>query len=228
VFKAIVFDLDGTLYEYFTPAEESMEHVYELVSQKHNIKLEMLVEAYKIILEEAIKKGFHQEKPDFDYRKERFRLLLEKFSLSDDELLDRMLDRYESELDIRMKPFPDVERTLENLKNRYRLHIATAGPPESQRKKLKVLGLEAYFEKIFISGELNKKKATGELFKHILGVLNCKPDEILVIGDSYEMDILGSGKAGIQSVWINKTNQKKEGDVHLAEIENIEELLKIL
>lgn len=54
------------------------------------------------------------------------------------------------------------------------------------------------FDDIFISGELNKTKGSGTLFKHILDKYDIKPHKIFHIGDNEKSDYKAPQKLGVQ------------------------------
>lgn len=101
-------------------------------------------------------------------------------------------------------PFPETGSVLDELKGQYILGMITNGPSEHQREKLRVAGLEHYFSKIVVSGEIGIGKPDERIFQYALNQLGLKPSEAIMIGDSLERDILGAERAGLQSVWINR------------------------
>ncbi len=60
------------------------------------------------------------------------------------------------------------------------------------------------FEKIYVSSEIKKTKATGNLYKYVCNDLNIMPKEILHIGDNYKSDILMAQKIGLQTYHYEK------------------------
>lgn len=228
MFKALIFDLDGTLHDYESASAEAMEKIYSLIHSTSRAGISSLRSVYLKVLADARNRGFHDGRSGAEYRRERFSMLLHEFAISDDGLLDYLLLVYEKELACRTVLYSDAIHTLDRLKDKYTLYLATAGPSDTQRKKLQLLGVAHYFEKVFISGELGKRKTTGDLFKHILDDLEFNADELLVIGDSYTLDIEGANKAGIKSVWINRLNEQPPANIHMAEIKNLGELSGIV
>lgn len=90
--------------------------------------------------------------------------------------------------DLLQKPIellPGVAKTLEQLKGKFRLVVATKGDLLDQETKLKKSGLEAYFHHIEIMSD--KQVANYQkLIKH----LDCKPENFLMLGNSIKSDIL--------------------------------------
>ncbi|WP_370896297.1 HAD family hydrolase [Chryseobacterium gossypii] len=78
-----------------------------------------------------------------------------------------------------------VPETLESLKGRYRLVIATKGDLLDQERKLKKSGLQDHFHHIEI---MSDKKEDD--YKKLLRHLDCRPENFLMIGNSIKSDIL--------------------------------------
>ncbi|WP_267403162.1 MULTISPECIES: HAD family hydrolase [unclassified Chryseobacterium] len=78
-----------------------------------------------------------------------------------------------------------VHETLENLKGKYRLIVATKGDLLDQERKLKNSGLQDYFHHIEIMSD-KKESDYRKLLKH----LDCQPENFLMLGNSIKSDIL--------------------------------------
>lgn len=78
------------------------------------------------------------------------------------------------------------------------------------------LNIENYFEKVYISSEIGKRKSTGNLYKYIIKKLNILPKEICMIGDNKKSDYQIPKELGMKSIH-RKWNQKKL-DINLKKI----------
>ncbi len=67
-----------------------------------------------------------------------------------------------------------------------------------------------YYYKIFVSCEYDAIKGDGSLFDVIIKELNCKPSDILHIGDSLKGDYLNAKKKGIDAFLYKRNKLKKE------------------
>jgi putative hydrolase of the HAD superfamily len=69
------------------------------------------------------------------------------------------------------------------------------------------------------------KKPHRNIFDFALSLANASKEESLMIGDSYEADIIGAQEAGIEAVFFNELNIEVESPVfqvkHLLELKNI-------
>lgn len=78
-----------------------------------------------------------------------------------------------------------VTATLESLKGKYRLVVATKGDLLDQERKLRKSGLESYFHHI----EIMSDKKTSD-YQKLLKHLDCNPENFLMLGNSIKSDVL--------------------------------------
>lgn len=123
-----------------------------------------------------------------------------------------------------------VEETLEALKGKYKLIVATKGDLKDQQSKLHRSGLGHYFHHIEVMAdkqELNYQK--------LLGRLEIKPEEFFMIGNSLKSDVLPVLAIGGHAVHIpfhttwehEKINHKVEHP-NFKTMEKISDVLEIL
>ena len=90
--------------------------------------------------------------------------------------------------DLLQKPvelLPEVEDVLQQLKGKYKLVVATKGDLKDQHRKLHDSGIGAYFHHI----EVMSDKAELD-YEKMLGRLDCKAEDFLMIGNSLKSDVL--------------------------------------
>jgi len=99
-----------------------------------------------------------------------------------------------------IQPFPTVPLTLVKLRQSgYVLYVATNGSAIKQWDKLIRLRIALYFDGVFVSEELGRKKSLP-FFRTVLRRLKAKPEECLMVGDREDADIIPAKKAGIATV----------------------------
>lgn len=107
---------------------------------------------------------------------------------------------------------PHVNQVLDRLKQDFRLHVITNGVKDTQYHRMAGSGLDQYFEKMFISGEIGYSKPAKEFFDHVKGhIADFDPKTTLVIGDSLTSDIRGGIQAGLDTCWITRDAQTECG-----------------
>jgi putative hydrolase of the HAD superfamily len=101
-----------------------------------------------------------------------------------------------------MKPvtlLTDVEATLSQLKaeGKYRLVLATKGDLLDQESKIKRSGLAQYFDRTIVMSDKQE-----EDYRVMMKNLNCKPEKMVMIGNSFKSDILPVVKLGGYGIYI--------------------------
>lgn len=77
---------------------------------------------------------------------------------------------------------------------------------------LKDFGLDRFFPKIIESAVVGVRKPDPKIFSLGVEALGCKPEETVVVGDSYRKDIEPAEKIGCHAVWIKGKGWTAEED----------------
>ncbi len=100
---------------------------------------------------------------------------------------------------------------LAYLSKKYPLYAASNAPHEQQIKRLKSAGMLDFFKDVFTSERLGAPKPSSAFFEGVFSALpEVIPEECVMIGDSYEADILGAARAGMQTIFFDFRGTGKE------------------
>ncbi|SMP27789.1 putative hydrolase of the HAD superfamily [Chryseobacterium profundimaris] len=120
-----------------------------------------------------------------------------------------------------------VAETLDYLKDRYRLVVATKGDLLDQERKLKKSGLQEYFHHI----EIMSDKKTDD-YEKLIRHLDCNPENFLMVGNSIKSDILPVLETGgyaahipYHITWTHEHHEEKPGSERFKEFKNIRDIL---
>ena len=102
---------------------------------------------------------------------------------------------------------PDADKMVKTLAAWYPLTIVSNGFVESQYLKFRKSGLEPYFTHIVLSEEVGAQKPNPRIYEEALRINNITADEALMIGDSYTSDVEGARAAGIDQMWLRRTDE---------------------
>uniref|UniRef100_UPI0025B5003E HAD family hydrolase n=1 Tax=Muribaculum intestinale TaxID=1796646 RepID=UPI0025B5003E len=85
-----------------------------------------------------------------------------------------------------------------------------------------------YFESIIESAVVGVRKPDPQIFRLGVDALGMKPEEVLVVGDSYKKDIVPAETIGCRVAWIKGKGWTAEEDAvtHPSIIKNISEVLQ--
>ena len=71
-------------------------------------------------------------------------------------------------------------------------------------------------------------KPKPEIFAAALSAANCKPEEMIHIGDSYDKDVMGAKSVNINYIWINHDEIIENDANEKYTVRNFSEIEKIL
>ena len=126
---------------------------------------------------------------------------------------------------------PDTEATLKVLRKRYKLGvISNFAIPECVVKLLKTSGINDLFDVVVVSGAVNKRKPSEEIFKSTLKLMNLCPEEAVFVGDTIDADIEGAKAVGMRAVyierWVQKASEKFSPDQTIKRLNELPSVLE--
>jgi putative hydrolase of the HAD superfamily len=115
---------------------------------------------------------------------------------------DPLVQAFRSHAPERLAPYPGVPAALERLRARYRIGLVTDGDPGIQRAKLRALGLGDAFDVVVLSDELGRgyRKPHPAPFRAALFALGVAAQEALFVGDRPDKDVAGAAAAGMACI----------------------------
>jgi YjjG family noncanonical pyrimidine nucleotidase len=204
----IFFDLDHTLWDYNRNCEEALVEIYNTFNIKHlgienttdfidsfhshNDRLWDLYDSRKIPVEEL--------------RHRRFRDVFQQFGISDFSICDALSDAYLEISPNKPHLFDNAIEVLDYLQAKYTLHIITNGFAAMQAKKLNASGITHYFDTVTCSQKANARKPEKEIFEYAIKVAQATVNQSVMIGDNYNVDILGAQNIGMDYIYFNPTD----------------------
>jgi len=121
---------------------------------------------------------------------------------------------YLTEMPFQTKLVEGARKVLDYLHGRYDVAIITNGFKEVQYDKILKSELSKYFRKIFVSEEIGAQKPKKEIFEHAIKSMNAPKNSSLMIGDSWDADIIGAMNFGIDQIYYNPKIIQKEWTNH--------------
>ncbi len=199
--KAIFFDMDDTLIVNNTIYEYAEAMLYGYLGH------------FGITPEEAQAAFLAKDKelfPVYGYSQKRmpasFEAVLKAFIPdADDEMVATVRGYAERIFVTEAKMKPGTPEAIAMLAQHYDLYIVTAGDRDVQERRVDLLPFKDAFAGVTITD-----KKTEKTFTDLLAMLNLKPDEVVMIGDSLKSDIVPSAAAGLHAVWIEALNAVHE------------------
>ena len=124
----------------------------------------------------------------------------------------------------------NAKNALEKFHKRYKLGIVSNfAIPECVDKLLKRHGLDKFFDAVVVSGAVNKRKPSPEIFEKALEKLGVSAENAVFVGDTVDADIEGAKSVGMKAIFIERRPQKEvEGACPDLTIKDLGELLAAL
>ena len=185
----IAFDLDDTLLDtsglIVPPAlRESFE-----VFKKHGISIDF--DDYQKLHEQ-----FMRQSPHDDF----FLHIAEKFSLRCG--LEARETFYGGEVPVDLAPFSEVPEMLIQLKDYYELHLVTMGKLQRQNRKIELLKIKEFFEKIWVVNHKEGMSKT-QAFTGILEESGARPESLLCVGNRVDHEIAEANRLGCRTCLVH-------------------------
>ncbi|MBR2411822.1 MAG: HAD family hydrolase [Clostridia bacterium] len=103
-------------------------------------------------------------------------------------------------------PFPETVPMLEKLRGLgYKTGLITNGNHKLQYAKIRNLELSGHFDEIIVTGDYGIHKPDREIFDIMREKLGFSADEIVYVGDNPVNDIEGARNAGWHTIWMKST-----------------------
>ncbi|GJQ60317.1 MAG: uridine diphosphate-N-acetylglucosamine-binding protein YvcK [Candidatus Scalindua sp. AMX11] len=187
--KAIIFDLDDTLYDC------TGSH---LAASRKRLAKAMVQTGLPCTEEEAY---LMQEKLSEKYGPP-YQVITEmaKMFELDNEFIKNASNAYNSNEISDIKLFPDVIPTLKELaRENYMLFLLSTGIHERQQKKVEILELEPYFDEIIINDQ-EVGLLIKDCFKMVLKKYQLNPKHVVVVGDRVKVELKIAKSFGMTTI----------------------------
>ena len=200
--KAVIFDLDNTLFDFNTAHRMGLLAMAQYGESRFGLPADRFVQAYQLA-DLQIKK----EQPLAAACHNRMIIaqrMLEMLGLPSLVTPLELYETYWGTIIRTIKPYDGVTLLLSKLKRQHiRTGIVTDMTAHIQHRKIAALGLSEYFDVIVSSEEAGVEKPNPKIFHDCLNKLHVRPRESVFIGDSFERDVCGAHAAGMMPFWLN-------------------------
>lgn len=215
--KAILFDLDGTLWDrtsavraLATEQHEQLRDSLEHIPQQHYvdriIRLDDLGRVDKRVLYETIGVEFN-------------------LSASD---VARLHADFWTRFVSHTRPFREVIETLRCLRNKaIKVGTITNGSVAVQEAKIEQLGLSGLLDVVLISEREGIRKPNPEIFHRALARLGVEASETWFVGDNPDDDVAGAVAVGLRTFW-RECSDWPRPTAHCETIRSLDELLPLV
>ncbi len=123
-----------------------------------------------------------------------------------------------------LKVYPEAEKVLEELADRYPIVVISNAPREILDFELS--SLEGYFAHVFsATTDFREVRKTTDFYSRVCGVLGIKPNELAHVGDHWDFDYVVPRKLGIKTFFLERSGEKR-GAHAISDLEGFLEMLR--
>ena len=200
--RAILFDLDDTLFDHRHCAREALAAVQRTYACFAALEFDRFQHAHAEHLETLHLQVLAGETGIDDARIERFRRLLAAADGAEEEA-EAVARTYRACYVAARQAVPGAKALLAHLRRHARIGVVSNNLLSEQREKIEQCALDTHIDALIVSEETGVSKPDPRIFEIALAQLGAAPDEALMIGDSWTADIEGARAAGIPAIWFN-------------------------
>ena len=225
--KAVIFDIDGTLYSY----DDAHAIAWKALCDYAKEQLSMDADTFKTChsaAQQLQKERLGADCAALHNRQLRYQILLEENGKPLHHAI-AMNDLYWNTLISVAKPNPGALLCLETLKNHgYTLGIGTDMTIDYQLKKLVSLQMLPYFDFIVSSEEVCVEKPHEKLFACCAEKAKTPIDQCLFVGDHLQKDYYGPINAGMEAIWYCPDQRAAAEHPDVRKLQDFQELFAML
>ena len=217
--KAVLFDLFDTLmmirknHEFYSP---SLLRMYKYLNRNGvNVSFDTFQKAYIKTRDELyVKADENLEEPHFNIRvSETLKSLGYNYDVSSPIVMTASAE-FCDEFMTFVYLDENTEKLVRTLHGKYKLGIiSNFAIPECVHELLKTHDLDKLFDAVVVSGAVNKRKPSPEIFEHTLRTLGVSASETVFVGDTLDADIEGAKAVGMKAIYIQRRIEKAE-EIH--------------
>jgi putative hydrolase of the HAD superfamily len=209
--NAILFDLGGTLAEYY----DMSEFPFILEEAIRQVKLCLDEKGLLTVPPETIGPRVREE--DYESADYRSRPLEQRLTrifgldarMASDELLMEMCERFMAPILARGRCYEDTLPALRELRSRgFRTAVVSntswGSPAVLWRAEIRRLGLDSYMDSVVLDRDVGWRKPSEQIFEFAIRNLGVLPVDCLFVGDEPKWDLRGPRAVGIEAVLIDR------------------------
>jgi HAD superfamily hydrolase (TIGR01549 family) len=224
VLRAVLFDLDDTLFDHRVCARTALTTLHEAYDAFRNRPFEEVERLHASFLEELHVRVTSGELPLEQARRERFRRLFTAVGVTPgDDVVVEAAETYRGGYMKIRRAVAGAAALLAAVKARSQVGIVSNNLLEEQQGKLRQCGLDRFVDELVVSEEAGMSKPDPRIFQIALDRLGCRADQVVMVGDSWAADVIGARAAGVRAIWFNPEHlPSPEPDGGVVELHSLE------
>jgi putative hydrolase of the HAD superfamily len=205
VIRAVLFDLDDTLFDHRETSAEALRRVHAAHEGFRRQPFDEFEKLHTVLLDELHPEVLNARLEMDEARRERFRRLFKHCGVSASEALCATTARqYRNDYVEARRAVAGAAALLAAVRERAKVGIVSNNMLQEQWDKLAFCGLSAHVDALVVSAEAGVSKPDPAIFEIALAALGVNAAATVMLGDSWSADVAGAHAAGIRAVWFNR------------------------
>jgi putative hydrolase of the HAD superfamily len=228
--KAVFFNLDDTIFDNRYSVREGLRVVWSRFTSFHELSIDDMEKEYLTILEEMrFSHVIFGKLTQTEVRNEIFKyLFLNRGEEIDFHTANNAAELFRNKYIKIRRVTKGSEELLAALCARYKIGIITNNSDDEAEDKLGFTGYDKYIKSVTTSQETGVGKPTPHIFRYAMNKFEVIPAETVMIGSSWNWDILGAHELGMKCIWLNSYNKPAQDPAIAPEITSLEDTGAIL
>lgn len=236
MFRAILFDLDDTLFAHTEAVASGLAlHLEKSGCSQGNANPMAAYHRWRELEEIHYNSHLRGEVGFQEQRRLRARQFASDFGINieTDTEADTWFNGFLLEYKQAWSLFHDVLPTLNALQRKIphiQFGIITNGEKNISWEKMNTLKLDKLMQHTIISGEIGITKPDRRIFDHACQVFSISPEQAIYIGDRLETDAIGANQAGLKGIWLDRSANTNtlERETTVTRISSLHELVSLI
>lgn len=209
--KAVIFDIDNTLYDFDRANRYGMEAVQDYCARSFGLEEPHFQKCYRKAWHMA-EQRVGADTAAIHNRMLRFQCMMELLGQPLFPHVKTLACTYWDTVLERMEPYPGAEELFRTLhESGIRIGVGTDMTAYIQYRKLEELGLSPYVDMVVTSEEAGVEKPDSKFFGLCVEKAGCLAEECAFIGDNLKKDVQGSIDAGLRGIWYSQGKEPAQG-----------------
>lgn len=197
--RALLFDLDDTLYDYAPCNREALAAVHGLLNTHCQCSPSEFSAVHDAVRADLAGR-LHGQAASHN-RSLFFKHIVERLIGSCQvDLAVELFDCYWRVFLGSLRPAPAAHEVLSSLSSTYELALVSNHTTDIQLRKIRQLGFQPYFGVVVTSEEAGKEKPDARIFEQALAALGVEAADAVMIGDDCHGDMHGARAVGLATI----------------------------
>lgn len=227
--KAVVFDIDGTLFDHPGAERAALRHVFDSYEGIDNRPtFDDFVTVWHFETETYIGQYLRNLISWEDQRVRRVQSVFARWgNMPGEEEAVKLFTEYLEVYEDNWRLYDDAVPCLDALRD-YPLGIISNGDSTQQREKLRRTGIIDRFSSIVISRDIGHAKPEREIYYASVRQMEVFPEEMSYVGDILNVDAVGAQLAGMTPFWLNRKGRRRapEGVICVSSLTQMAAMIK--